>query len=64
MPKSCLLVNRKFLFSTHLHCSEYCEKHAKPEEIGAAAEEKSSDEELSEDEYDSGDEQVAGEADP
>ncbi|KAG4951021.1 hypothetical protein JHK85_044888 [Glycine max] len=39
---------------------EYCEKYAKPEDIGAATEENSSDEELSEDEYDSSDEQVAG----
>ncbi|KAK7860785.1 ubiquitin-conjugating enzyme e2 5 [Quercus suber] len=43
---------------------EYCEKYAKPEDIGAATEDKSSDEELSEDESDSGDEQVAGKADP
>ncbi|KAK4268812.1 hypothetical protein QN277_022048 [Acacia crassicarpa] len=44
---------------------EYCEKHAMPEDIGAATEKQSSDEELSEDEYDSGDDdQVAGEADP
>ena len=46
------------------HNVEYCEKYAKPEDIGAAAEDKSSDEELSEDESDSGDEQVAGRADP
>ncbi|PNX77727.1 hypothetical protein L195_g033697 [Trifolium pratense] len=42
--------------------SEYCEKYAKPEDIGAATEEKSSDEEdeeLTEDEYDSSDEQIA-----
>lgn len=43
---------------------EYREKYAKPEDIGAAAEDKSSDEELSEDESDSGDEQVVGQADP
>ncbi|GMN44955.1 hypothetical protein TIFTF001_014154 [Ficus carica] len=43
---------------------EYREKYAKPEDIGAVAEEKSSDEELSEDESDSGDEQVVGQADP
>ncbi|XP_041024560.1 ubiquitin-conjugating enzyme E2 4-like isoform X2 [Juglans microcarpa x Juglans regia] len=43
---------------------EYREKYAKPEDIGAAPEEKSSDEELSEDESDSSDEQVAGKADP
>ena len=47
-----------------LQISEYCEKYAKPEDIGAATEEQSSDEELSEDEYDSSDEQVAGKADP
>uniref|UniRef100_A0A7N2LIF9 E2 ubiquitin-conjugating enzyme n=1 Tax=Quercus lobata TaxID=97700 RepID=A0A7N2LIF9_QUELO len=61
-------------FSVHNFCvekfekknrdREYCEKYAKPEDIGAAAEDKSSDEELSEDESDSGDEQVAGRADP
>jgi len=43
---------------------EYCEKYAKPEDIGAVTEEKSSDEEMSEDEYDSSDEQVVGKADP
>ena len=43
---------------------EYCEKYAKPENIGAAPEEKSSDEELSEDNYESSDEAVAGQADP
>ncbi|WVZ17186.1 hypothetical protein V8G54_010168 [Vigna mungo] len=43
---------------------EYCEKYAKPEDIGAATEEQSSDEELTEDEDDSSDEQVAGKADP
>lgn len=48
----------------YLQFSEYCEKYAKPEDIGAATEENSSDEELSEDEYDSSDEQVAGKADP
>lgn len=43
---------------------EYCEKYAKPEDAGAAPEEKSSDEELSEDDYGSSDEEVAGKADP
>ncbi|CAL5433126.1 unnamed protein product [Camellia sinensis] len=43
---------------------EYCEKYAKPEDAGAAPEEKSSDEELTEDEYASSDDAVAGEADP
>lgn len=44
---------------------EYCEKYAKPEDAGAAPEEKSSDEELSEDDYGSSDDQeVAGKADP
>ena len=43
---------------------EYCEKYAKPEDIGAAPEEKSSDEELSEDEYESLDDEMAGQADP
>ncbi|XVF22521.1 hypothetical protein REPUB_Repub12eG0179500 [Reevesia pubescens] len=43
---------------------EYCEKYAKPEDIGAAPEENSSDEELSEEEYDSNDDEVAGQPDP
>ncbi|KAL8495199.1 hypothetical protein ACS0TY_019384 [Phlomoides rotata] len=43
---------------------EFCQKYAKPEDVGAAAEEKSSDEELSEDEYDSSDEAVVGPVDP
>ncbi|XP_010275656.1 PREDICTED: ubiquitin-conjugating enzyme E2 5-like isoform X1 [Nelumbo nucifera] len=43
---------------------EYCEKYAKPENVGAAVEDQSSDEELSEDEYASSDEGVAGHADP
>ncbi|PSS11391.1 Ubiquitin-conjugating enzyme like [Actinidia chinensis var. chinensis] len=43
---------------------EYCEKYAKPEDAGAAPEEESSDEELSEDGDASGDDGVAGEADP
>ncbi|KAE8055367.1 hypothetical protein FH972_012208 [Carpinus fangiana] len=42
---------------------EYCEKYAKPEDVGAAPEEKSSDEELSEDDYASSDEAIAGQAD-
>lgn len=44
-------------------CTEYCEKYAKPEDIGAVPEEKSSDEELSEDDYSSSDEAMAGQAD-
>ena len=44
--------------------SEYCEKYAKPEDIGVKPEEKSSDEELSDDDYGSEDDQVAGKADP
>ncbi|XP_002509830.2 ubiquitin-conjugating enzyme E2 4 [Ricinus communis] len=43
---------------------EYCEKYAKPEDVGIKPEEKSSDEELSDDDYGSEDEQVAGKADP
>ncbi|KAK6251332.1 hypothetical protein SCA6_005337 [Theobroma cacao] len=44
---------------------QYCEKYAKPEDVGAAPEEKSSDEELSEDEYAaSDDEEIAGKPDP
>lgn len=54
-------------FSINLACCfhypEYCQKYAKPEDIGAVPEEKSSDEELSEDECDSSDEEVAGPAD-
>ncbi|GAA0147624.1 ubiquitin-protein ligase [Lithospermum erythrorhizon] len=42
---------------------EYCEKYAKPQDVGAEAEEKSSDEEQSEDECDSADDQVAGPVD-
>lgn len=44
--------------------AEYCEKYAKAEDVGAAPEEKSSDEELSEDEYDSSDDAVVGPVDP
>ncbi|CAA2992780.1 ubiquitin-conjugating enzyme E2 5-like [Olea europaea subsp. europaea] len=43
---------------------EYCERYAKPEDAGAAPEEKSSDEELSEDESASSDDEVAGKVDP
>ncbi|RYR66610.1 hypothetical protein Ahy_A03g012638 isoform D [Arachis hypogaea] len=44
---------------------EYCEKYAKPEDIGATQEENSSDDELSEEEYDaSTDDAIAGEPDP
>ncbi|KAL6128684.1 hypothetical protein ACLB2K_072039 [Fragaria x ananassa] len=43
---------------------EYCLKYAKPEDIGAVPEDKSSDEELSENESDSCDDQVAGQPDP
>ncbi|KAJ7952280.1 Ubiquitin-conjugating enzyme, E2 [Quillaja saponaria] len=43
---------------------EYCEKYANPEVVGAAPEEKSSDEELSEDDYASSDEAIAGQPDP
>ena len=53
----------QLLFTTVLF-PEYCEKYAKPEDIGAKPEEKSSDEELSEDDYNSDDDQVAGKADP
>lgn len=45
--------------------AEYCEKYAKPEDVGAVPEENSSDEELSEAEYESGDEAMAaGPVDP
>ncbi|KAL3829681.1 hypothetical protein ACJIZ3_018483 [Penstemon smallii] len=43
---------------------EYCLKYAKPEDVGAAPEEESSDDEMSEDEYDSSDDAVVGKADP
>uniref|UniRef100_A0A2P2L3W0 E2 ubiquitin-conjugating enzyme n=1 Tax=Rhizophora mucronata TaxID=61149 RepID=A0A2P2L3W0_RHIMU len=43
---------------------EYREKYAKPEDMGAAPEENSSDEEPSEDEYQSHDEEMAGQPDP
>ncbi|XP_031407014.1 ubiquitin-conjugating enzyme E2-23 kDa [Punica granatum] len=43
---------------------EYCERYAKPEDIGAAPEEESSDEELSEDDFASSDEEVVGKPDP
>ncbi|XP_030538193.1 ubiquitin-conjugating enzyme E2 4 isoform X1 [Rhodamnia argentea] len=43
---------------------EYCEKYAKPEDVGAAGEDKLSDEELSEDDSVSSDDEVAGKADP
>ena len=53
------------MLMTFFHFPEYCEKYAKPEDVGAAAEEKSSDEELSEDEYAaSDDEEIAGKPDP
>lgn len=59
-----LPLNMITLFSLlHWH-SEYCQKYAKPEDVGAVPEENSSDEELSEDEYDSSDEAVAGPVDP
>ncbi|KAL2342738.1 hypothetical protein Fmac_004023 [Flemingia macrophylla] len=43
---------------------EYCEKYAKPEDIGAVQEESSSDDELSEDDYASSDDAIAGQPDP
>lgn len=43
--------------------TEYCERYAKPEDVGTAQEDNSSDEELSEDGYASSDEAIAGEAD-
>lgn len=57
-------------FFAHLNAfffPEYCEKYAKPEDIGAAQEDdRSSEEELSEDGYASsdGDDEVAGKVDP
>ncbi|CAN1157357.1 Ubiquitin-conjugating enzyme E2 5 [Linum perenne] len=46
-----------------LRVKEYCQKYAKPEDAGATAEEKESDDEMSEYEYESEDE-MAGPADP
>lgn len=54
------LLLHSFLF---LNVPEYCEKYAKPEEVGAPSDDKSSEEELSEDEYDSSDETVVGKPD-
>lgn len=49
----------------HVDFTEYCLRYAKPEDIGVAPEENSSDdEELSDAESDSGDEGVVGKADP
>lgn len=55
-----------FLTSRPIVClTEYCEKYAKPEDIGATTEEKSSDEELSDEEaYASSDEAVPGHLEP
>ncbi|KAM7276622.1 hypothetical protein ACFE04_018488 [Oxalis oulophora] len=47
-----------------LKVKEYCERYAKPEHIGSAPEENSSDEELSEAESDSSDDGMVGQADP
>ncbi|XP_042462321.1 ubiquitin-conjugating enzyme E2-23 kDa-like isoform X1 [Zingiber officinale] len=49
-----------------LKVKEYCQRYAKPEDVGNDSDDKSSDEELSEDnnEYDSSDEQVVGKPDP
>lgn len=47
-----------------IYFSEYCEKYAKKDDVGAPPEEKSSDEELSEEENVSSDDEVAGKADP
>lgn len=51
--------------------AEYCEKYAKPEDVGGSKEENLSlsdddddDDEMSEDEYDSADEAVVGPVDP
>lgn len=54
----------KTVISVFVCHPEYCEKYAKPEDAGAAPEEKSSDEEMSEDEYDSSDEAMVGPVDP
>lgn len=44
--------------------TEYCQKYAKPEDIGASQEEISSDDEPSEDDYASSDDAIAGQPDP
>ncbi|KAH9719497.1 UBC core domain-containing protein [Citrus sinensis] len=60
-----LLICYMKLTKKAMSVGEFCEKYAKPEDIGGATEEKSSDdEELSEDEYASSDEAVAGQPDP
>ncbi|XP_027919809.1 ubiquitin-conjugating enzyme E2 5-like isoform X3 [Vigna unguiculata] len=43
---------------------EYCEKYAKPEDIGAVEEKDSSEDELSEDGYASSDDAIVGQPDP
>lgn len=49
-------------------CPEYCQKYAKPEDVGATPDENMSmsedDDEMSQDEYDSADDAVAGPVDP
>lgn len=59
MPINYNLTHDFFFFAP-----EYCEKYAKPEDVGAPPEDKSSDGELSEDEYDSSDDAVVGKPDP
>jgi hypothetical protein len=62
-----LYSNTMRLFSSILiwkrQWTEYCEKYAKPEDIGAQ-EEISSDDELSEDGYASSDDGIVGQPDP
>ncbi|XP_061355302.1 ubiquitin-conjugating enzyme E2-23 kDa-like isoform X1 [Gastrolobium bilobum] len=47
-----------------LKVKEYCQKYAKPEDVGASQEESSSEDELSEENYASSDEGLAGQPDP
>lgn len=44
--------------------TEYCERYAKPEDIGAVEDEDSSEDELSEDAYASSDDAIVGKPDP
>lgn len=51
-----------------IRCPEYCQKYAKPEDVGETPDENMSmsedDDEMSQDEYDSADDAVAGPVDP
>jgi len=63
-----LLYSKFFAFVYNFHFlsqwTEYCEKYAKPEDIGAVEEKDSSEDELSEDGYASSDDAIVGQPDP